>query len=328
MFVYPHSGLIKDYDGIVENDAESRTLKKADPLKTLPTELWLHILTDIVGSDSTKLLPLLLVSQHWCNVLLAASSLWTNIYIRDLPPDDDGDLSADLLPLSKDLPISVTVEIPSVALDKTHRIWKEMKRIRDLAFKRSPERIRTQSPVDVLAMERFYDTVFHHLSSFDILPIETLTMDHAFDYYSLSMVERRFPIAPNLKAIHFWCMTTESFSNLPTKNLTFLSASSPLEALYACLPPVKQLKRLVLTQAGDAAHQTGRPSTPRSGRILSKFPIIYASSPERAGVAPQRSTYQARMERITDTSASVFQHPTARPPPPDLQDTNKRVSEL
>ncbi|KAG8823893.1 hypothetical protein FRC19_002952 [Serendipita sp. 401] len=252
MFVYPHSGLIKDYDGIVE-DAESRTLKKADPLKTLPTELWLHILTDIVGSDSTKLLPLLLVSRHWCNVLLAASSLWTNIYIRDLPPDDDGDLSADLLPLSKDLPISVTVEIPSVALDKTHRIWKEMKRIRDLAFKRSPERIRTQSPVDVLAMERFYDTVFHHLSSFDILPIETLTMDHAFDYYSLSMVERRFPIAPNLKAIHFWCMTTESFSNLPTKNLTFLSASSPLEALYACLPPVKQLKRLVLTQAGDAA---------------------------------------------------------------------------
>ncbi|KAG8770998.1 hypothetical protein FRC15_003676, partial [Serendipita sp. 397] len=247
MFVYPHSGLIKDYDGIVE-DAESRTLKKADPLKTLPTELWLHILTDIVGSDSTKLLPLLLVSRHWCNVLLAASSLWTNIYIRDLPPDDDGDLSADLLPLSKDLPISVTVEIPSVALDKTHRIWKEMKRIRDLAFKRSPERIRTQSPVDVLAMERFYDTVFHHLSSFDILPIETLTMDHAFDYYSLSMVERRFPIAPNLKAIHFWSPLFSNIQRLDHLHLIFKIPTSELANYDLPLLPLPQVRVLELEQ--------------------------------------------------------------------------------
>ncbi|KAG8836342.1 hypothetical protein FRC17_005628 [Serendipita sp. 399] len=279
-FVHPQMEAVKINDHIVERNAQAQTSKRTDPLQVLPTELWLHIMVDVIGPDSVNVLPLLLVSRHWWNVLLGTSSLWTNFYIRDIP-SEDGDLTVELLPLSKDLPLSVTVEIPSAAMNRTHRIWEEIDRIRDLTFKRSPQRIRSQSPVDVGAMERFYDSVFLHLCYFKTLPsIETLTMDHAFDYYSLSMVEPRFPATPKLKAIHFWCLTTGSFSNISTENLEFLSASSPLETLYACLTPVKRLKRIVLTQAGQEASYVSSTSNIKSEELpLLEAVEFYQNSP-------------------------------------------------
>jgi hypothetical protein len=110
------------------------------------------------------------------------------------------------LGLSQGLPLSVTIEIPLANEEISHSIRGNVHRIREIVFKRSPARIRNSSNLDVHSMDQFYDAVYELLTSFDNLPmLEWITLNHAFDYYSLSMIKTAFPVTPKLHGVKFWC---------------------------------------------------------------------------------------------------------------------------
>lgn len=225
--------------------------RQLDPLKVLPTEIWMLVLCDVFEDHVVGALPLLLVSRHWMDLITTSPPLWTHVYVRD----SDGDYEEALtwaLKYSRSYPLTVTIELPAVQ-GRGHRIWGEVHRIKEITFRRSAESIRNVSAVDVSAMDYFYDKVYMLLNTFESIPIENITVDHSFDFYSLSMMKQRFPKAPKLKGLTYWCLTTESFSSVDTENLEFLSASSSLDTLYPYLAPLQRLRRLVLTQAGEGS---------------------------------------------------------------------------
>jgi len=235
-------------------DKASRSLgdKKQDPLALLPPELWLQCFAEIAYDNSMSILPMLLVSRSWYTTLISAAPLWTYIYIRDSP--EYVECASAALKLSRDLPLCVTIEIPAAdcVLNGPDSIKGEIYRIRELVFKRSPDKIRNSCNLDVHSMDQFYDTAYDLLKAFDTLPrLEWITLNHAFDYYSLSMIKRTFPPTPHLKGIKFWCITEESLTIFTSEELNYLSSSSPMKELFPSLTTLKQLKRLILTQAGE-----------------------------------------------------------------------------
>lgn len=226
-----------------------------DLLDALPTELWLHCLEEAIDGNSINLLPLTMVSKRWRDTLIDSPSLWTYVYVRDDPDYADHLLIA--LYLSRKLPLSVTMELPfpfptlGLSNQDRHPILSNAYRIRNLTVKRTPFSIRSVSNVDVTAMDSFYDCTSALLTLMETLPIlEILTLNHGFDYYSLSM-SRKFTNTPRLKGVRFWCITAEVLGSMSGSELTYLSSSSSLESLYDVLPQLPRLRRLILTQAGD-----------------------------------------------------------------------------
>lgn len=228
-----------------------------DPLNILPPEIWLQCLADVVNDNSINLLPLLLVSRAWCNTLVSSAPLWTHIYVRDTP--DYVNCMHKALFFSRALPLCVTIEVPMInAIDgQPHPIWKETHRLRELVFKRNPSRIRNSSTLDVHLMDLFYEGVYTLLKGIEQLPVlEWITLNHAFDYYSLSMTKRDFPSTPRLKGIKFWCISEEALTSLQLEELTYMSSSSPMRDLCPSLPQLKQLQRLILTQVGEGGEDS------------------------------------------------------------------------
>jgi hypothetical protein len=100
-------------------------------------------------------------------------------------------------------------------------------------------------------MDDFYDSTQELIKCMDNLPaLEFITLNHGFEFYSLSMT-RRFYNTPRLKGVRFWCITAEVLKQMGTGGLEYLSSSSSLESLYAVLPQLPRLKRLIMTQAGE-----------------------------------------------------------------------------
>lgn len=210
---------------------------------------------EVIDNNSINLLPLTLVSRRWRDNIISSPSLWTHIYVRDTP--DYADYMQMALHLSNDLPLSVTMEIPFrfpipwLGAEQRHPILRNAYRVKDLTLRRTPSSVRAVLNVDVGAMDAFYDSAQELLKRMEDLPaLEFLTLNHGFEFYSLSMT-KRFYNTPQLKGVRFWCITAEVLNLMGAGGLEYLSSSSSLESLYDVLPLLPRLRRLILTQAGD-----------------------------------------------------------------------------
>jgi hypothetical protein len=217
---------------------------KLDLLVILPPELWLQCLVDVANDNSMNILPLLLVSRTWYNILISSAPLWTYIYVCNSPKYIECMPTA--LSLSRGLSLYVTIEIPVEIdnFDLLNSIRGEARRIRELVFK--------YSRADSMGM--FHDDVYELLISFNNLPIlEWITLNYAADSYNLSMIKRPFPSpsAPRLKGIRFWCTTEDAVAILSREYITYLSSNSPIKDLFPSLSELTQLRRRMSTLAGE-----------------------------------------------------------------------------
>lgn len=264
------ANLEAQYNALVD-DVASAPVRLTDMLEVLPYELWVYCLEEVVDDNAMNILPLTLVSRRWREALVSSPSLWTHIYVRDDPAYMESMRVA--LHLSQGLHLSLTMEIPLPESMGSDLLRSEANRIRSITFKRTPSSIRSASNVDVTAMDHFYDSAYGLLVTVGCFPVlESVSLNHGFDFYSLSMSLRTLPIMPHLRRVKYWCITVDALAILGPHELTYMSSSSPLEDLYASISQLKRLKRLIMTQAGE-----GQDDSPRVPEVdPSTLPDLYA----------------------------------------------------
>ncbi|KAG8790216.1 hypothetical protein FRC17_008935, partial [Serendipita sp. 399] len=215
--------LYGQYGKLLERRGNLQRRKLHDPLTSLPAELWQECLSYVASEEKgpDQVLTLLLVSKHWQQTLLSVPALWSTVVLDD-NPDVLRRLSAGIF-LSGTLPLTARIQLPpkspyidtstdppSIIPNTAYTTLLEpetRKRIKRIIFTQSTESQRAHKQGDDGPFIAFYDTAFSLLKPFEELKsLEEVRMQHEFDYYSRTLLEPGFPIAPKLRGVWRWCL--------------------------------------------------------------------------------------------------------------------------
>ncbi|KAG8773780.1 hypothetical protein FRC15_001816 [Serendipita sp. 397] len=215
--------LYEQYAKLLQKRGALQRRKLHDPLTSLPAELWQECLSYVASEEKgpDQVLTLLLVSKTWRQTLLRVPALWSTIVLDD-NPDVLHRLSACIF-LSGTLPLTVRIQLPpkspfidadadppSIIPNTAYTTLLEpetRKRIKRIVFTQSVASQRAHKQGDDGPFIAFYDTAFSLLKPFeDLETLEEVRMQHEFDYYSRTLLEPGFPIAPKLRGVWRWCL--------------------------------------------------------------------------------------------------------------------------